>query len=69
MEFAEKSSGIGAFEALIDPYTGTLYSEPGPNMMWNTRYGMMSAMMWGTPDSSQPMTVTEEQAEKYARSS
>jgi len=66
VEFGEKSTGIGAFEALIDPYTGDIYPEPGPNMMWNTRYGMMSGMMWGTPSPSAPMTVTEEQALKYA---
>ena len=66
-EFMEKSTGIGAFEALIDPYTGDIYPEPGPNMMWNTRYGMMSGMMWGTPSPSAPMTVTEEQALKYAQ--
>src|SRR4030042_2005454 len=35
----EKSTGIHAFEALIDPYTGDMYGEPGPNMMWNTKYG------------------------------
>jgi hypothetical protein len=50
VEFAEKSTGIHAFEALIDPYTGDLYPEPGPNMMWNTKYGMMSGMMWGATE-------------------
>jgi len=35
----EKTSGAGAFELLIDRYTGALYPEPGPNMMWNTKYG------------------------------
>lgn len=34
VEFSEKSTGIRAFEALIDPYTGDMYPEPGPNMMW-----------------------------------
>ena len=66
-EFVEKSTDVGAFEALIDPYTGDIYPEPGPNMMWNTKYGMMSGMMWGTPAGpGAPMTVTEEQALKYA---
>ena len=67
VEFAEKDTGIGAFEALIDPFTGDLYPEPGPNMMWNTKYGMMSGMMWGRPDVSATMTVTEDQAKKYAQ--
>jgi len=38
----EKSTGIGAFEMLIDKYTGSIYAEQGPNMMWNTKYGMLS---------------------------
>jgi len=68
IEFSEKSTGVGAFEALIDPYTGDMYPEPGPNMMWNTKYGMMSGMMWGTPGLNAPMSVTAEQAEEYAQS-
>jgi len=65
--FKEKSSGIYAFEALIDPYTGDIYSEPGPNMMWNAKYGMMNGMMWGNRNLSIPMTVTAEQAKKNAQ--
>jgi len=67
VQFSEKSTGIKAFEALIDPYTGDMYPEPGPNMMWNTKYGMMSGMMWGTPGISAPMSVTAEQAGQYAQ--
>ena len=37
----EKTSGKGAFELLVDPYTGAVYQEPGPNMMWNLKYGHM----------------------------
>jgi hypothetical protein len=62
-----KVTGIDAFEALIDPYTGDMYPEPGPNMMWNTKYGAMSGMMWGLPATSTAMTVTEEQAKRYAQ--
>jgi len=49
VQFSEKSTGINAFEALIDPYTGDLYPEPGPNMMWNAKYGMMSGVRWALP--------------------
>ena len=37
----------GAFEVLVDPAAGNVFPEPGPNMMWNTEYGMMddSGMM------------------------
>jgi hypothetical protein len=38
----ETSTGRGAFEILIDPYTGAVGPEPGPNMMWNDKYGHMS---------------------------
>jgi hypothetical protein len=41
-EVMEKNTGIGAMELLLDRNTGRVYSEPGPNMMWNTKYGMMS---------------------------
>ncbi len=67
VQFSEKSTGINAFEALIDPYTGDLYPEPGPNMMWNAKYGMMSGVMWGTPGITAPMSVTAEQAEQYGQ--
>jgi hypothetical protein len=37
----DKNTGTGAFELLINKYTGSIYPEMGPNMMWNTQYGMM----------------------------
>src|SRR3990172_12804447 len=40
-EVEEENSGIHAFELLIDRYSGAVYPEPGPNMMWNTKYGHM----------------------------
>jgi hypothetical protein len=49
-QVVEEETGIGAFELLIDPVTGAIHSEPGPNMMWNTEYGHMggwSGMMGG----------------------
>lgn len=67
VDIAEKSSGIHAFEALIDPYTGDMYPEPGPNMMWNTKYGMMSGMIWGFSSPAAAMTVSEEQANFLAQ--
>lgn len=39
---AERSTGIHAFEVLVDRFSGAVYPEPGPNMMWNTKYGMMT---------------------------
>lgn len=40
-QILDKSSDIGAFEVLVDPVSGNVYPEPGPNMMWNTEYGHM----------------------------
>ncbi len=71
-EVKEESTGIHALELLIDRYTGTVHPEPGPNMMWNTKYGHMGGMMggmmggwWGRPNG--PMTVTPEQARTNAQ--
>ncbi|MEW6717045.1 MAG: hypothetical protein AB1345_06055 [Chloroflexota bacterium] len=67
-EVEERSSGVHAFELLIDRYTGSVYPEPGPNMMWNTKYGHMGRMMaswWGqAPDT---ISVTPEQARDLAQ--
>jgi hypothetical protein len=41
----EKSTGVSAFEILVDRYSGYVHPEPGPNMMWNTKYGHMGTMM------------------------
>ncbi len=37
----EKSTGIGAFELIVER-NGLIHPEPGPNMMWNTKYGHMA---------------------------
>jgi hypothetical protein len=34
----ETSTGIGAFELLVDPVSQVAYPEHGPNMMWNVKY-------------------------------
>ncbi|GAA0178287.1 hypothetical protein SH2C18_13640 [Clostridium sediminicola] len=36
----EEKTGRGAMELLVNPYTGVVYPEFGPNMMWNLKYGM-----------------------------
>lgn len=43
----EESTGIGAFELLVDPATRSVFPEFGPNMMWNQKYGMMGSGMMG----------------------
>ena len=67
----EKSTGTGAFELLVNRYTGAVYPEPGPNMMWNTKYGhmagggMMGGMMggrWNQPTGAVTVTVAQARA-------
>jgi hypothetical protein len=74
---AEKSTKINACELLIDPSTGAVQPEYGPNRMWNTKYGQMSdqggMMPSGTMDGLAPvqptavMPVTAVQASKLAQ--
>ncbi len=35
----EESTGLGAFELLVDPASQIAFPEYGPNMMWNLKYG------------------------------
>jgi len=75
----EKSTGMGAFELLVNRYNGAVYPEPGPNMMWNTKYGhmanaggmmggLMGGMMGGAWNQQQgPVTVTVAQARTAAQ--
>jgi len=68
----EKSTGLGAFEVLINKWTGAVTPEPGPNMMWNTKYGTMGQNSWmgqgmGYTAPTGPMTVTADQAKQTAQ--
>jgi uncharacterized membrane protein YkoI len=58
----EKATGRGALELLIDPRTGIVSAEPGPNMMWNTKYGHRS---WS--GASTAPAVSADRAKKIAR--
>ena len=65
----EVGSGRHAFEILVDRYSGWVHPEPGPNMMWNQKYGHMMGMgrSWSGSAPSGPMAVTPEQAREYAQ--
>lgn len=71
----EKSTGTGAFELLVNRSTGVVTPEPGPNTMWNTKYGMMAGRpggmmgggMMGIGVGTGPMTVTADQATQAAQ--
>jgi len=78
----EKSTGLGAFEVLVGKSSGAVRPEPGPNMMWNQKYGMMGGrgmmggwgyggMMGGWGPGYVPsaqMSVDEAQARQNAQS-
>ena len=67
-EIEEKSTGIHAFELLVGKDTGRVYPEPGPNMMWNTKYGHHWGMMGRfSPSYSGTMSVSEDEARAYAQ--
>jgi len=82
-EIVEKSTGIGAMEVLVHPLSMAVLPEPGPNMMWNLKYGHMAGYggmmgpgqgMMGPgfnqgdlPDVSADMPVSAEQAVELAQ--
>tara|TARA_Y100000588_G_scaffold380046_1_gene463295 strand:+ start:68 stop:973 length:906 start_codon:yes stop_codon:yes gene_type:complete len=43
----EVDTGRGAMELLVNPVSGYVYPEFGPNMMWNTEYGMHGSNGYG----------------------
>jgi hypothetical protein len=67
----ETETGIHALEIIIDPFTAEVYPEPGPNMMWNTKYGMMggfSGMMGGFRNiTDNDLPVSTERAQEFAQ--
>ena len=67
---AEEDTGIGAMEVLVDKPSGAVGPEPGPNMMWNAKYGMhggggMMGMMGGY--ATDEMTLSPEEAHDVAQ--
>lgn len=69
----EEDTGMGAFELLVDPYSGVITPEPGPNMMWNLKYGMHNRMRnigvpWWQVAPNNEMPISSEEAKKIAYS-
>ncbi|BEP28326.1 hypothetical protein HLPR_06570 [Helicovermis profundi] len=48
----ESDTKRGAMELLVNPYTGAVYPEYGPNMMWNLKYGTMINTTMQTQNSN-----------------
>lgn len=60
----EQDGGVHAMELLIDRFSGRVVPEPGPNMMWNAKYGhmrtpMMGGMMGRRTSGSMSLSATE----------
>lgn len=59
----EKVTGRGAMELLVDPYSGAVGPEFGPNMMWNEKYGHMGG--WYSTSGNE-MTLDEAKVKAQA---
>jgi len=69
-EARETETGRYAYEFLIDRFSGRISLEPGPNMMWNEKYGHMRGGMMSffrSSRSSDPMPVDEDEAIEAAQ--
>jgi hypothetical protein len=61
----EKETGRGAFEVLIDPFSGIVTPEPGPNMMWNGKYGGFMHRTGQTGENKLSIGEARAAAQKY----
>lgn len=61
----EESTGIYAFEFLIDPLTSAVHHEPGPNVMWNAKYGHMGSVAGTTGEMAVSPAEAAELAQAY----
>lgn len=72
----EKGTGLGAMELIVEP-NGLIHPEPGPNMMWNTKYGHMAGMGgfgmmgggmmgYGHPVTPSTQPITKDRANQIA---
>ena len=65
---SEKSTETGAFELLINKITGIVTPEPGPNMMWNTKYTFSGGFCnWFRGTITSTPTLTADQAKADAQ--
>jgi hypothetical protein len=62
---AEKDTGIGAFEVLVDHATSAVTREPGAGMMWNLKYPVMGG--GASAPTSRDMPVSEAAAIQAAQ--
>jgi hypothetical protein len=58
VELRERDTRRGAFELLIDKFNGRVTPEEGPNLLWNTKYGLNGNYFGVQP----PMTLSLDDA-------
>jgi hypothetical protein len=61
----EKETGRGALEVLINPINGAIHPEPGPNMMWNLKYGHLRGTHTEAVDNSITLDAAREKAQQF----
>ena len=64
---AEEETGVGAMELLIDKRSRQVTPEPGPNIMWNAKYGMHRGGMMGFGRQSGEGLLSPKEAEDIAQ--
>jgi hypothetical protein len=62
----ERSTGVKAFQLIVDEFTGAVYPEMGPNMMWNTKYSPMAWMVGGFNQATDKMPIGVDDARAKA---
>lgn len=67
VQVGEQSTGYGAFQLLINKVTGVVTPEPGPNMMWNTKYTFGAGYCNWLRGTTTAPTVTLDQAKACAQ--
>jgi hypothetical protein len=73
VQIKEQSTELGAMELIVEKFNGLVHPEPGPNMMWNLKYGHMGRGMgmmgwwqgWQAPTAQMP--IGPEQAAQLAQ--
>ena len=68
-QVVDSENGQGVFELLVDPRSSIVFPEPGPNMMWNTQFGMMGSSMMGNYgfEPNQSINITADEAVSLAQ--
>lgn len=61
----ESDTGRGAVELLVNPITGNVIPEYGPNMMWNEKYGMMGSLFSADGKDKLDIADAKKRADKY----